>query len=297
MNIEIITGPLIGGVIGLVTNGIAIRMLFRPLKPIYIGDFKMPFTPGIIPKEQPKIAKAIGKVVGTKLLDADAFRHTLLSPDLKEKFDAKVDEIVEKMINTDETLGDYLDRKNLTEKFDEKEKSLNGKLSHYLAQKLINADAGNIIVDYIADEILKNKNNVFTGIAEKAINSAKPGIAEKINNIIKDKAPEFINDYIERQYGDLKNTPIKELPAFISNRFPDYKDTLWNLYKKILSDNLERLLRGINIPQIVEDKINDFEIIELEKIIQTITKKEMNALVALGGVLGVIMGFVNLIFI
>ena len=44
--------PLVGGVIGYVTNDIAIRMLFRPHNAKYLFGFKIPFTPGIIPKEK-----------------------------------------------------------------------------------------------------------------------------------------------------------------------------------------------------------------------------------------------------
>ena len=50
--LEIIAGPAIGAVIGYCTNYIAVKMLFRPLKPIKIGNRTLPFTPGIIPKGQ-----------------------------------------------------------------------------------------------------------------------------------------------------------------------------------------------------------------------------------------------------
>ena len=48
MQWDIITGPVIGAVIGYVTNLIAVKMLFYPINPVYIGKFRLPFTPGII---------------------------------------------------------------------------------------------------------------------------------------------------------------------------------------------------------------------------------------------------------
>ena len=74
MNFEIITAPLIGAAIGTITNGIAIKMLFRPWNPVYIGKFKLPFTPGLIPKEKPRIAASIAKVIGNNLLDDDTIK-------------------------------------------------------------------------------------------------------------------------------------------------------------------------------------------------------------------------------
>ena len=47
--------PLVGGVIGYVTNDIAIRMLFRPHSAKHIMGWRVPFTPGIIPKETGRI--------------------------------------------------------------------------------------------------------------------------------------------------------------------------------------------------------------------------------------------------
>ena len=40
--IEILAGPVIGGVIGYFTNYIAVKMLFRPLKPVKIGGRTLP---------------------------------------------------------------------------------------------------------------------------------------------------------------------------------------------------------------------------------------------------------------
>ena len=94
MDIQIITAPLVGGLIGLITNGLAIRMMFRPLKPIYIGKFKLPFTPGLIPKERARLAKSIGDVISRELLNKDTMKETLLSGSMKEHFSSKFDGIV-----------------------------------------------------------------------------------------------------------------------------------------------------------------------------------------------------------
>ena len=66
--IEILAGPVIGAVIGYFTNYIAVKMLFRPLKPVKIGGRTLPFTPGIIPKGKPRLAKALGKAEGENSL-------------------------------------------------------------------------------------------------------------------------------------------------------------------------------------------------------------------------------------
>ncbi len=60
--------PLIGAFIGYLTNKVAIKMLFRPLKPWYVLGLRVPLTPGIIPSKRHILAENIGAMVGGQLL-------------------------------------------------------------------------------------------------------------------------------------------------------------------------------------------------------------------------------------
>ena len=58
-----IATPLIGAVIGYVTNWIAVKMLFRPRKEIRVFGKRLPFTPGVIPRGQGRLARAVGNAL------------------------------------------------------------------------------------------------------------------------------------------------------------------------------------------------------------------------------------------
>lgn len=60
--------PCIGAFIGYLTNKIAIRMLFRPLRPWYVFGLRVPMTPGVIPAKREALAVNIGEMVGHHLL-------------------------------------------------------------------------------------------------------------------------------------------------------------------------------------------------------------------------------------
>lgn len=60
--------PIAGGVIGYFTNDLAIKMLFRPYKAIYIGKRKLPFTPGLIPSNQERLANKVSDTIMGSLL-------------------------------------------------------------------------------------------------------------------------------------------------------------------------------------------------------------------------------------
>jgi uncharacterized membrane protein YheB (UPF0754 family) len=67
--------PITGGIIGYYTNDLAIKMLFRPYRAIKVGDRRLPFTPGLIPRNQARLAQRI----------SDAILSSLLTPDELQK--------------------------------------------------------------------------------------------------------------------------------------------------------------------------------------------------------------------
>ncbi|NJO43440.1 MAG: DUF445 domain-containing protein [Cyanobacteria bacterium CRU_2_1] len=67
--------PIVGGIIGYFTNDIAIKMLFRPYKAIYIGGRKLPFTPGLIPSNQERLAQRISDSIMGSLLTPEELQN------------------------------------------------------------------------------------------------------------------------------------------------------------------------------------------------------------------------------
>ncbi|MEH2248197.1 DUF445 domain-containing protein [Nostoc sp.] len=63
-----VSPPVLGGIIGYFTNDIAIKMLFRPYRAIYIAGRRVPFTPGLIPRNQERLAQNISKTIMGSLL-------------------------------------------------------------------------------------------------------------------------------------------------------------------------------------------------------------------------------------
>jgi uncharacterized membrane protein YheB (UPF0754 family) len=67
--------PIVGAVIGYFTNDIAISMLFRPYRPIYIGKRLLPFTPGLIPRNQERLAKRVSDTIMGSLLTPEELQN------------------------------------------------------------------------------------------------------------------------------------------------------------------------------------------------------------------------------
>lgn len=69
-NFEIILMPIVGGMIGWLTNAIAIKMLFWPKKPIKIPLISWEFM-GLLPKRHADLARSIGEIIERDLLPLD----------------------------------------------------------------------------------------------------------------------------------------------------------------------------------------------------------------------------------
>ncbi len=67
--------PVAGAIIGYFTNDIAIKMLFRPYKPIYVGKRQLPFTPGLIPRNQERLAMRIADTIMGSLLTPEELQN------------------------------------------------------------------------------------------------------------------------------------------------------------------------------------------------------------------------------
>ena len=135
MDYYIILRPLIGAGIGYVTNWIAVKMMFRPLKPVKIGKLTVPFTPGILPKNKERIAKAIGNTISNNLLTENTLAESLLSEEkqklIRESIERKIYEISnEEEITIKEKIKDYIDE------------DLYSKTTKYIKNKITN-----IIID------------------------------------------------------------------------------------------------------------------------------------------------------
>lgn len=72
--------PLLGAIIGYLTNSLAIRMLFRPLRRWRILGLPVPFTPGVIPRRRHELAESIAAMVSRELLTPEVFTRRFLSP-------------------------------------------------------------------------------------------------------------------------------------------------------------------------------------------------------------------------
>jgi len=83
--VTILGGSLAGGL----TNSLAVWMLFHPYEPPRLGPFRLSFLHGAIPKNQARLARAVGRTVGTRLLNEEDLERTFSSEPFRAAFEAR----------------------------------------------------------------------------------------------------------------------------------------------------------------------------------------------------------------
>lgn len=300
MDFQILIPPLIGGVIGYITNDIAIKMLFHPRKAIYIGKWKLPFTPGLIPKEKHRVAKSIGNVISTQLLNSDTLVEVFTSEKMMLKIRTSIETLIEKSKQNEDTLEATMLRFAPEEVVERIIDDIKCDVASLIHSKLTELHFGENISKHVLSKINDKMHTLTFGLVnnlfdESLTDSIAKSVGELINKAIFDNSEEIVQNLIETEVSKLKEEKVRDIILKYEEKIPALIDFVINTYEKIIKNNLAQILNGINIAKIVEEKIDSFDVMQLEDMIFGIMSRELKAIVYLGAVLGFIMGWINLL--
>lgn len=297
--LKIFLMPLLGGIIGYITNDIAIKMLFHPREAVYIGKWKVPFTPGLIPQQKERIARSIGNVVSEQLLNAQTVRGELLSEEslsaIKDKLTAYLGTFAENEDDVEKLVSSYIGEDTFVELTD----SLQAKLEGIFMEKIVNFDIGFRIAEKCM-ESLKERLGDGLGAAlfgGNIFNALQTALASVINDMIEQYAPDMIHDEITGYIESIRRQRVCDIYDKYKDQIEGFADKAVSLYQTVLDSNIEKILKEVDIGSIVRQKISTFDAEKLERLIFGIMKRELKAIVYLGGALGFLMGFINVLFL
>lgn len=83
----LISMPLVGAVIGWLTNWVAVKLIFRPYRPVNLLGYKIQ---GVVPKRRSELARSIGQVVERELVSVDDLVEAVKSREIVDQISAAV---------------------------------------------------------------------------------------------------------------------------------------------------------------------------------------------------------------
>ena len=296
--LKLILGPIVGGIIGGITNKIAIKMLFSPYEAKYIGKMHVPFTPGIIPKEKSRIARAVGEAVSSNLLDAETMSQTLLSDDMMKKVSDELDRVMYRICNSQRSIREfatsYVDKNEIDEASAKIEKHICNAICRKLNDESIGENIADVAIKHVQSKL---SNGILGGLGSIMLDTmkdfARKLLADNINEMLRNNAPGIVENMVKNELHGLEEKPISELVGNNTETLEHIKDVCLKIYKSLVTNNLPKILETINIQKIIEDKLNGMDMAETERLIISVMDKELKALVWFGVALGFMMGFLT----
>lgn len=295
MDMQFFIGPIVGAIIGGITNGIAIKMLFRPLHPVKIGGYTLPFTPGVIPKERERIAKKVGDVISKELLNEAVLKEWLLKEEIYEQIRDRVKAYLAEAKKNEMSIEDRMVQVLGEERSTFIKCELEEAVTEQLYSKVIKMSIGSKIMDRLKGALKEGSLANLLGpmsffVNDSLIESLTSKIEPMIDEFIVAEGEDMIRQAVEEESQALMTKPIKEW----AERLEDYEEIMTRIlitaYQKLVNEQLGRILSKLKIAKIVEERILALELIEVERLILSIMNKELNAIIWLGVLLGGIMG-------
>lgn len=313
--------PLLGGLIGYITNDIAIRMLFRPHKAKYLFGIHIPFTPGIIPKEKGRIAEAIGGVISENLMNNEVLEKYLLSDEMIGKVRSAVEEFISTQQQNQESVARFLGHYLSKDEIDSIAQNINQSITKQTYEKLADSSVGDkvahIAIDHVAQkltidgaqELLSGIGGALGGLKGMAAGlfggnivakflgmlrePAEHFLAKNINTMLRDNGEEIVSNMIGGEVDNFLNKPVCKLLEGHEEQLAQTVDSIESIYRSIITEHLPKILESIDISKIVRERIKEMDVNETEKLIFQVMDKELKAIVWLGALLGLLMGCIN----
>lgn len=313
--------PLLGGLIGYITNDIAIRMLFRPHKAKYLFGIHIPFTPGIIPKEKGRIAEAIGGVISENLMNNEVLEKYLLSDEMIGKVRSAVEEFISIQQQNQESVARFLGHYLSKDEIDSIAQNINQSITKQTYEKLADSSVGDkvahIAIDHVAQKLtIDGAQELFSGIggALGGLKGMAAGLfggnivakflgmlrepaehflAKNINTMLRDNGEEIVSNMIGGEVDHFLDKPVCKLLEGHEEQLAQTVDSIESIYRSIITEHLPKILESIDISKIVRERINEMDVNETEKLIFQVMDKELKAIVWLGALLGLLMGCIN----
>ena len=283
----------VGALIGYCTNYIAIKMLFRPYTEKRLFGIRVPFTPGVMPKNKPRMAAAVGKAVGENLFTGNDIVGMLVNDNVKNMVSEKISDTI---FNQEKSIKGFIDESEVSDY-----EQLKERVSGYVSEKIlsginrldIDGIVKNMAVDIINEKI---QGPMAMFINDSLIQSISGYISDAIVKYIDENGYDIILPAVREEVSGFMEKPLKDSVSVIGIDENVVKNTVDKAFNTIVEKGVQDITGGMDIAGTIEAKINEMDVRELEDLVMLVMKHELGAVVNLGALIGAAIGVINIFF-
>jgi len=247
----------ISGLIGFLTNWLAITMLFRPAK-------KRPiFGQGLVPAQKDRIAYRLASAVSEDLINPDIIKQKIQESNAIAKYREQATDYIREVIDDPDFRSEL---KLLAVSY----------VDEMIAQPGVRANIAESIINQIENNI---EENSFEKVALKAYSFIK---GQEMQALVEDaliKLPGGVEKGLDK-LDDILDT------------LPDKIDAHSSSIENIVTSLLYKLINQLDVHALVEDNLRQYDEQRLEKLIKNASNDQLQYIQYLGAVLGTFGGFI-----
>ncbi len=152
--------------------------------------------------------------------------------------------------------------------FPKRQKEFAQQLGELVSEKLLSFDD-------IKDKLVNQEN----------MNSLRPLISDKVEEMIKTKLKDYM-PMASMLLGDKKIAKLKD----------GFTDEIIAQLPGLIDDYMDKMGDSLDIKKLVAEKVTDFDVAELEKLLTDVLGREFRFIEMLGAVIGFLIGLIQLMF-
>ena len=246
----------VSGLIGFLTNWLAITMLFQPRTPRpIVGQ-------GLVPAQRERIAYRLAEAVSDELISEEMIKEKIRESGLIAEYRDLAVSVTRSVLRDPDFRADF-----------------KAVATHYVDRALSSPEVRERIVRFTEEQI------------EAHARGGLPGLALRTYRML-----------YEDDFQDRLHAAVRQLPNSLDSTLDELDDLLDVLPEKMeeQSDDIEDLLaqavrsfvENIDVERIVVENVRAYDERQLEELLKRTTNEQLNYIKYLGGVLGVLGGFV-----
>lgn len=236
-------------------------------------------------------------------MNEEVLRTTLLSNEMLGKVGAAFDKGVDTLRHEDKSLNDWLTNLMSKEEVEDAKTLAKTEIAKTVTENLVSADLGKKIAHMAVDHAIEKMKGGLLGFfhIDKLLgnlrNSAEDMLTKNIDEMLATNAPEMVATMVDDGIDRLANASVASLLANRDEQIASARLSVIKMYRQTVENHLPAMLASLDIKRIIEDRINDMDIMEVERLIFEVMDKELTAIIRLGILLGFIMGCLNCLFL
>ena len=280
-----------GTLIGYCTNFLAVKMMFRPKNEIRIRGRRLPFTPGVIPKQKNRLAAAIGNAVGTSLLTKEDIKSRLMGDELKNAVTGKAEELLSAEIKEEIMHLAKLD----SEGYDKMKGKLSGTVTKQLTESIKRSDVGSLVSEETTKALMEKVSGSMLKylVTEEMVRSFTDHMGKKVEEYIDENGEKLLSAELEKRMAAIESSTVTELLEKVDITHEKLSKTISDAYGKAVDKTVDELLSRLDISKMIREKIEQMDADKMEELTLKVMKDQLDVIINLGALIGFLLSLVN----